>query len=166
MGKEETERWGRLRFFEGRWKGTGTGRVGTSTVEREYRFVLSGQFLEVKNRSVYEPQEANPEGEVHEDLGFYSYDKERGLYVLRQFHVEGFVNQYVHQLGEGEDEPLVFISENIENLPEGFSARETYRLLGEDEFVETFDLASPGKSFECYIENRLHRVQSAQGNVP
>ena len=39
--------------------------------------------------------EKNPEGEIHEDLGLLSYDEAREIYVLREFHVEGYMNQYV-----------------------------------------------------------------------
>lgn len=46
-----------------------TESLGTSQVEREYEFVLTGTFLFVKNKSTYAPQEKNPKGEVHEDWG-------------------------------------------------------------------------------------------------
>ncbi len=151
--------WERLKYFEGKWTGTGTGQVGESTVEREYEFILGGKFLQVKNRSEYPPQEANPEGEVHEDLGLYSFDGNRKVVVLRQFHVEGYVNQYVLESVEEDGAALVFVTEGIENIPEGFRARETLHILKEDEFSETFDLAAPGKEFACYIENRFRRVR-------
>jgi hypothetical protein len=78
--------------------------------------------------------------------------------VLRQFHVEGFVNQYV---AEPADDPrtLRFVSESIENIPLGFRARETYRIVGPDEFIETFEMAEPGKDFEVYSEARLKRIK-------
>lgn len=59
--------------------------------------MLNSQFIRVQNRSEYPPQEKNPKGEVHEDEGFISYDRARQRLVLRQFHVEGFVNQYVQE---------------------------------------------------------------------
>ncbi|MHC4141745.1 MAG: hypothetical protein ACYSUF_07675 [Planctomycetota bacterium] len=62
---EKPDPWQPLRFFAGRWEGTGEGRWGHSTVEREYEFVLGGKFLFARNKSVYPPQEKNPEGEVH-----------------------------------------------------------------------------------------------------
>ncbi|HKZ36563.1 MAG TPA: hypothetical protein VJ184_02855 [Chryseolinea sp.] len=43
---------------------------------------------------------------------------------------------------------IVFISESIENIPPGFRAKETYQILNENEFTETFELAEPGKDFE------------------
>jgi len=59
--------WTPFNFFIGTWQGTGTGQPGTSQVERTYEFVLSGKFLQVRNKSTYLPQEQNPKGEVHED---------------------------------------------------------------------------------------------------
>lgn len=159
MSSKAGDVWEPLRYFEGRWVGEGGGQVGTSTVKREYRFVLGGKFLEVTNRSVYEPQEANPEGEVHEEIGFYSYDEARETFVLRQFHVEGYVNRYTLDRDASDDTALVFVSEAIENIPEGIRARETYTIVDDNTFRETFDLASPGKAFACFIENHLRRAE-------
>src|ERR1700752_1351368 len=87
--------WEPFKYFVGTWEGTGKGQPGASKIQREYKFVLNGKFLQAQNRSVYEPQAKNPKGEIHEDWGLLSFDKSRKQFVLRQFHVEGFVNQYV-----------------------------------------------------------------------
>jgi len=50
-------------------------------------------------------------------------------------------------------------SEQIENLPGEWRARETYEQASDDEFTETFELASPGKPFETYRRTRLRRVR-------
>jgi hypothetical protein len=149
--------WAPFQFLVGTWEGTGQGRPGSSHVRRQYQFVLNGKFLQVKNRSVYDPHDKNPSGEVHEDWGFLSFDETRGVFVLRQFHVEGFVNQYALLGPASGDLPLRFVSEAIENIAPGWRARETYRKLGDNEFIETFDLAEPGKEFELYTENHFHR---------
>ena len=85
-------------------------------------------------------QEKNPKGEIHEDEGWFSYDRARKRLVLRQFHVEGFMNQYVED-GESSPERVVFMTESIENMPAGWRARETYLRHGPDEFEEVFELA-------------------------
>jgi len=147
-----------LAFMLGRWEGTSEGQPGTAKVQREYTRILNSRFIRVQNKSVYAPQDKNPKGETHEDLGVFSFDASRRRAVLRQFHVEGFVNQYIAdldpQLGK-----LEFMSEAIENIPPGWRARETYVVLGPDEFEETFDLAGPGKPFELYSRVRLKRVR-------
>jgi hypothetical protein len=111
----------------------------------------------VQNQSTYKPQEKNPKGEVHEDVGMFSFDTARQRLVLRQFHTEGFVNQYVHD--PAQTGKLVFATEAIENIPAGWRARETYLARGADEFEEIFELAGPGKDFELYSHARLKRVQ-------
>ena len=144
-------------YFAGSWEGTAKGQPGNGKVEREYQFVLNGKYLQAKNKSTYPPQEKNPKGEVHEDWGLFSYDRGRKQFILRQFHVEGFVNQYALDRAASNDKTLVFVTESIENIPAGWRARESYRILNSDEFVETFELAGPGKEFEVYSENRFKR---------
>ena len=85
----------RVNGLIGRWEGMAEGQPGKGTVRREYSKVLNGRFIRVQNRSEYPAQEKNPEGEIHEDEGFLSFDRRRKALMLRQFHVEGFVNQYV-----------------------------------------------------------------------
>jgi hypothetical protein len=149
----QEDRWAPLRPLLGSWHGTSSGQPGKGTVQREYRLVLGDRFIEVRNTSTYPPQEKNPKGEVHEDRGFISYDAGRKVFVLRQFHGEGFVNTYA---APPDGRPLVFTSEAIENIPPGWRARETYRFDGAD-LVEVFELAEPGKDFAVYSEARLQR---------
>jgi hypothetical protein len=151
--------WARLHYFVGTWAGEGQGEPGASTVKREYRLLLRERFLEVRNTSTYLPQSKNPRGEVHEDIGFFSWDRARRRFVLRQFHVEGFVNHYVADSVQVDSDSLVFTSESIENIPAGFRARETLRFLGPDEFLERFEMAPPGQPFAVYSETRLRRVR-------
>jgi hypothetical protein len=141
----------------GRWAGTTEGQPGTGTVEREYERILGGRFIQVRNRSTYPPQAKNAKGEVHEDLGIFGVDKARKTIVFRQFHTEGFVNQYVLDTSSTGGR-LVMVTEAIENIPAGWRARETYVFVGASRLEETFELAEPGKEFEVYSRNRLARV--------
>jgi len=147
--------WRPLRFLLGSWEGTISGQPGNGSGTREYRLVLGDRFIEVRNRSFYPPQEKNPKGETHEDVGFISYDRNRKAFVFRQFHIEGFVNTYVATPSAGN--ALVFTSEAIENIPAGWRARETYRAVSVDEWLEIFELAEPGKDFTTYSETRLKK---------
>ena len=122
-----------------------------------YSLVLNDRFLEVRNKSRYAPQEKNPKGEVHEDRGYVSWDRARRRLVYRQFHVEGFVNQYVADSLAASPDSIVFRSEAIENIPNGYRARETYRILGPDEFIERFEMAEPNGAFAPYSETRFKR---------
>jgi hypothetical protein len=146
-----------LAFLIGRWEGTSEGQPGHGQVRREYARVLNDRFIRVQNQSTYTPQEKNPKGEVHEDMGMFSFDAARKRLVLRQFHEEGFVNQYVHDPTPADK--LVFTTEAIENIPTGWKARETYVTHGADEFEEIFELAGPGKDFEVYSHARFKRAR-------
>lgn len=155
--KVATDAWEPFKFFVGIWEGTGSGQPGASRVQREYRLILNDKFLHVENKSTYDPQPKNPRGEVHQDWGMMSFDKGRKNFVFRQFHGEGFVTQYVMTSASADGKTIVFTSESIENIPAGFRARETYKILGPDEFIEVFEIAEPGKDFELYSEGHFKR---------
>ncbi|MFN2187227.1 MAG: hypothetical protein ACK2T3_00510 [Candidatus Promineifilaceae bacterium] len=127
-------------------------------MERAYTLILAGQFIEVRGISVYKPQEANPQGEIHEELGLVSFDKIRSRYMYREFLVEGYVNRYV--LDEHSEGALFsFVTESIENLPKEWRARTTLEILSADSFREIFDLAGPDSDWTCYITNEFQRVK-------
>jgi len=148
-----------IKFLAGHWEGTSEGEPGQGKGERSYEFVLRGKFLRVQNRIVYPQQEKNPKGEVHEDIGFFSYDRDRKKLVFRQFHVEGFVNEYVQREVAEDGKRVVFETERIENIPDAWRARETYKIVSSDEFIEVFELAEPKKEFAIYSKSRWRRVK-------
>jgi len=151
-----------LQFFVGHWQGTAHGEPGSGTVERDYEFVMNETFIRVRNKSIYPPQEKNPKGETHEDFGLFSYDGNRKKHVLRQFHVEGFVNQYVEDTFAPDGKKMVFVTEAIENIPAGWRARETYQVFNDNEFTEQFELAAPGEGFKLYSESAFKRAKAGK----
>jgi len=155
---ESTDPWLPVRFFVGQWTGTAEGEPGSGTVKRTYEFVLGGKYLNERNTSTYKPTAKKPAGEVHDHWSFFSHDRARRTLVLRQFHQEGFVNQYALAAGTTAA-GFTFESEGFENLPAGWKARERYEKLSPDEFVETFELAPPGKEFSVYSRTHLKRVK-------
>jgi hypothetical protein len=157
-GVAAEDQWGPVRFLVGRWEGTSEGQPGSGTVQRSYEFILDGRYLHERNTSSYPPRAAGKAGEVHQHWSFLSYDRGRRALVLRQFHQEGFVNQYVMAPRGEPAADVVFESESFENLPAGWKARESYRVLAPDAFEETFELAGPGKPFELYSRARFRRV--------
>lgn len=148
-----------LNFFAGQWLGEETGKAGIGKGEREYSFVLKDKFLFVNNKSTFEPQEKNPEGEIHVDQGFFSLDKGRNIIVLREFHGEGFVIQYTLNSLSEDKKTMIFLSESMENAPGGMRARQTFSIQNENEFTEVFELAFPEKDFTVFLENRWTRKQ-------
>ena len=78
--------WLTLKPFIGVWKGEGGGEPGQGLYERTYHFMLNKRFIDIRNKSTYPPSTEKPQGEVHEDIGYFSYDNGRKAFMLRQFH--------------------------------------------------------------------------------
>ena len=146
-----------LRVLIGKWEGDVHGEPGNGKAEREYAFVLNDHFIQVHNTSIYPPQEKNPKGQTHHDIAFISYDKATKKLMLRQFHVEGFVNQFALESISADNRTIVFTTKAIENIPPGWKAKETYRIINDDEFTETFALAKPNRAFATYSETHFQR---------
>lgn len=105
--------------------------------------ILGGRYIEERNQSRY------ASGEIHDLIAFWSFDRGHNRFVFRQFHQEGFVNQFVASTSEFVVGRLVVESEAIENVP-GFSFAGTYVFGGGDAFEEVFELAEPNGDFELY----------------
>jgi hypothetical protein len=157
QGASEKDVWQPLKFLKGKWEGQGDGMSGTSVVSQEYKFILNGNFLEMRTKAVFEPQEKNPEGEVHEDFGVFSYDQFRKIFVLRSFYVEGFVNQYIHESVSEDGMTLTFVSELIENAPAGTKAKLIFKRIDDDTIEQSFHVAFPGQEYGCLSVNTLKR---------
>lgn len=150
--------WMPFRKFIGTWEGVSEGQPGKGKYERSYQFVLNKKFIEVRNKSTYPPSKENSKGEVHEDIGYISYDKRRKAFILRQFHIEGFVNHYKTESISSDGTEIIFLTESIENIPPGFRGKESYKFNGDTEFTEVFELAEPGKEFGIYSKASLKKI--------
>lgn len=137
----------RLAALSGTWSGTSEGVFGTATVERTGELVLGGRFFRVATRSV-------SDADVHEDIGFFSFDVVAGRLVLREFHNEGYVNTYHEAPSE---EALVFESVHIEN-PQPATLRARLSMWPEGDLLrETLELASGQDPFRVCVDLRLWR---------
>ena len=137
----------------GTWRGTTSGDPGEGMIERVCQYVLAGRYIECRSTSMYPVQEKNKKGEVHTEIGIISFDKRAKKLRLRLFTVEGFVNTSI------EEEPLVFVTETIENIPPGWRAREAWRRTDDDSLEETFSLAPPEKDFRIYSRSVMKKVK-------
>ncbi len=146
--------WAPLRLLPGTWEGAIDGRYGQGVGRRRYEFILDELYLVARHTSVRLPQEKSPRGDHHRELAVYSLDRERGIIVLREFHVEGFVIRFAC---ESETMRFVCTSERVENGT-GMQARLTVELADRYRFEETFELASPGEELEVYFTNTWARV--------
>lgn len=149
--------WKPLKPFVGNWTGTGGGEPGNAEYQASCEFIFNNNFIEIKNRAVYKPTEKKPKGEVHEDRGLISYDKQRKTFVLRQFHIEGFVNQYVLDSISEDKRTLIFVTESIENVPKGWRAREIFQSIDDNHWRQQFELAEPTGDFTPYTRAEFVR---------
>lgn len=146
----------RFENLVGKWEGTGEGFGNAqSKITAEYTWLMKKQYIEIKHWSEFDPTPQNPEGEIHEDLGIISFDKARNVVVFRQYHNEGFFNEYVLNESKSNAEILVFETERIENFVPGGRARFTIKIFSGKEIETTFDVGFPGKEMACYGANHL-----------
>ena len=149
--------WAPMRYFIGSWKGAGEGELGIGEYEQIYQWALNGNFIQIRNKAAYAPQEKSPQGEIHEGIGYINYNLVEKKFMLRQFHVEGYVNEYKLESISPDGKTFVFTSFEIENIPPGWRARETYQIVNDDEYIEIFELAAPGKTFSVYSKATMKR---------
>ena len=154
QAEQKKDVWAPLRILEGTWIGE---TPGVSKVTQTYQFVLSGKFLHMKTRSVFEPTEKNPKGEIHEDFGVFSYDQGRKTFMMRGFYVEGFVNTYVMEKISEDSKAFTFVTEHVENAPEGTKAKLVFKVMSDEEIEQSFHVAFPGREFSCYFIHNLKK---------
>ncbi len=147
-----------LDFFVGSWSGEESASIGTGQGARTYEIVLQGTYLLGRNRSLFVPQEGLPDGDDHEDWTWFSYDGERGTYVVRQFNSEGYVNRFVMEEGSTVPDRMTFVLEAAENA-RGGTGRLTYRIIDADTFDESFEFAWPDSDQRFTVSNRWTRVE-------
>ncbi len=157
-GLAEEDPWLSLRPLLGRWQGVGDGMGGPAAVEHSYELVLQGRFLEMRTRSVSQPAEGEATGEVHEDLGMFSYDPDRDRLVWRQFLTEGYVNTYLLEPVEEGDGRQVWTTESTEGAG-GTGARITIEMEGESAYTMLLELRPPGNDFFDCRTMRMRRVE-------
>ena len=119
---------------------------------------MGGTYIIGKNISTYEEQEKNPGGEIHDHWDIISYNKVKAKYVFRQFHAEDIINTFSLDSLNAAQGMLEFESVWIENFLEGWKAKEVYKIINENEFIEIFYLAAPGKEYSEYIRNSFKRI--------
>lgn len=164
---EETNRLHKLNFLIGDWSGTGTGFGNDSSyIISSFRYVLDDHFIEVSNESWFQPTKDKPKGEHHLDRGMISFDKSQNQIIYRQFHNEGFVNEYVLVDSLSTDSTFVFLTRNIENFVPGGKARFTIQKYSPQNITTFFDVSFPNKPFACFGTNELRKKATEMSDKP
>jgi hypothetical protein len=153
--------WKPFEYLEGVWEGRGEATSGISSVVQEYRFILGGNFIQATNRAEFKAQEKNPQGELHEDMEFISYDQGRKTHVLRGFYSEGFVNRYIGKIEDG-GKSIIFETEAVENAPAGTRAKIVLRRTAPGKLEQSFYVAWPGREYSCMSTNYLTKRPSTK----
>ncbi len=154
----QNQSWQNFHKLIGKWSGIGAGfSSGKSQIKTEIKYVMNEKYLQITNRSEFEPTAKNPEGDIHEDWGMLSYDKNRKKYVFRQFHNEGFVNKYILNDSLSTDSLFIFESDMIENFVPGGKTIFKIKVINIDEIETIFEISFNGKDFDCYGKNLMIR---------
>lgn len=148
-----------LEQFNGKWRGVGDGKWGTSSSEKYFAPILDGKAMCRGGSSVYPVQDRNPKGELHKAHSLIALAKRGGELTLTEYDNEGLIARYVLDLTSSEaNESWIFELVSGENLPPKFRARLTLHVPRNDHYVETFELDFGGKGYVTYLTNRLARV--------
>lgn len=151
---KELEAWEPIWLLEGTWKAEIRGSLGDGEGLRTYEKTMDGVYTVARHVSVRLPQPESPEGDHHRELAVYSYDRERGTIVLREFIVEGYVLQSACVT---EPRRITCSTESVESGP-GIRARLTIDISDPFRFLETYELAFPGEELEALFTNTWTRV--------
>jgi hypothetical protein len=153
-GAADADVWQPLRPLVGAWTGGGEGFGSTSSVSHQWDFVISGNYLRLRTRSVSEAADGSED--VHEDVGFISHDTDAGGFVFRQFLSEGYVNTYDLQFAD--DGSILFASRETESGG-GMRAQLRVRFESDARYEMFLDLAMPDKPFAECQRMKLARVE-------
>ena len=146
-------------FLIGKWQGVESGSAGDGIGFRTYEYDLNKYVIVEKNMSTFPKSEEKPRGEVHRDFGVMTYNFNDSAIVFRQFFIEGFTNIYILDKKASTQEKFVFVTREIENSPGNWRARFTLNKISDNEFKETFEIASDGKNFRQLLQNRWMKVE-------
>ena len=150
----------KISFILGEWEGSGIGFGNEkSKIESSFQLVLNGSYIKVRNESKFDPTADKPEGEIHIDEGFISFDSQRDMLVFRQFNIEGYINTYLLIDSLSNENKLTFQTESIENFAPGGSARWTINKIDAGHIETIFDVSFPDRGYTCFGTNQLRRKE-------
>lgn len=146
-------------FLIGNWQGVEKGVSGDGIGYRTYNYELGENYIIEKNQSTFPKTDKKPKGEVHKDIGIFSYNSNKNELIYRSFNIENFTNIFVLNESESTDAKFVFITREIENNPGNWKAKVIIEKISNTEFKEFFDIAMDGENFQPFLQNHWYKVK-------
>jgi hypothetical protein len=145
---------GDLAWLVGHWSGTASsgGRVGGRVVR--FTMELSGSTLMARGSTIFPAEEGRTE-ESLEEVGIWTYDRERRKYVASYFFSTGVSGVFEAEIRE--DGSIRLVAPSLLNYEAGARARLTLRKAGETGLEIAMDLAPAGKDFVAYQASSLRK---------
>jgi len=78
---------------------------------------------------------------------------------MREIRIKFVVIQYVIDSISPDGLTYIFLSESIENLPEGWFARLTITITTDNGFDELFEVVKPSGEFKTFVKSRWVRKE-------
>jgi len=157
---EKEDTWQVFKPLVGEWKGDGAGFGDVTDVTHLWDLVLQGKYLRLRTKSVSrkEGKSVELQEEIHEDVGFLSWDTDRKSFVFRQFLSEGFINTFDVTINS--EKPLMMIFGHRETESGGgMRAQMTLSFTGDTKYDMVLDLAGPGKEFSPCQQIHMKKKQ-------
>ena len=152
MQENISQKWEKLRWLLGAWKGEGTGKPGEGAGTFAFYADLDGDIIVRKNHTEF-PAAQNKPATVHDDLMVIYTDQKTKSQAAIYFDNEGHtINYSVTYL----DNSVVFTSERSGNIP---AFRLTYTPEGKDTVDITFDMSREDGKFVTYLEGKSVRAR-------
>ena len=148
-----------FQLLVGEWEGTGEGFGSTSEVHHKWEFVLQNKFLRLSTRSIATTE--NGSQEIHEDIGYLSFDGDNGTWVFRHFLSEGYVNTF-DIIVRGENADTIEFKHRESESAYGGRAQMHLVFSGSDEYEMILDLADPGADFVACQWMRMKKASGAK----
>lgn len=146
-------------FLIGNWQGVETGVSGDGIGYRTYSYELGENYIMQKNQSTFPKSDKKPIGEVHKDIGMFSYDSNKKEFIYRSFNIENFTNIFVLNDSLSNETKFIFITREIENNPGNWKAKVVIEKISETEFKEFFNIAMDGVNFKPFLQNQWTKVK-------
>jgi len=143
-----------LAWLVGHWSGTTSSgsRVGGRVVR--FTMELSGNYLMERSSTIFPAEEGRAE-ESLEDVGIWTYDRERRKYVASYFFSTGVSGTFEAEILP--DGTVRLLALSLLNYEPGSRARRTLKKVGDAGLDLSMDIALPGKDFAAYLASSLKK---------